>query len=79
VRPAGPILEQWDDTAHWGGRTAPAADIEARHLEALEAHTPGSQVGQVASRHSTSNAIWVDSPDGAPAELKRWNSVGPQT
>jgi hypothetical protein len=46
VRPAGPILEQWDDTAHWGGRTAPAADIEASHLEALEAHTPGSQVGQ---------------------------------
>src|SRR5436305_804830 len=21
---------------------------------------------------STSNAIWVDAPDGAPAELKRW-------
>src|SRR5947208_12425641 len=32
---------------------------------------------RVAARFSTSNAIWVDSPDGAPAELKRWNSVGP--
>src|SRR5207237_210092 len=34
---------------------------------------------RVASRFSTSNAIWVDAPDGAPAELKRWNSVGPHT
>lgn len=79
MRPAGPILEQWDDTAHWGGRTAPAADIEASHLEALEAHTPGSQVGQGRLEALNLECHLGRFPDGAPAELKRWNSVGPQT
>ena len=39
-----------------------AADLEARHLEALERHTPRSQVGSAPSRSSTSNPIWVDAP-----------------
>ena len=37
-----------------GGGDRVAADLEARHLEALEGHTSGSQVGQGASRFSTS-------------------------
>lgn len=62
----------------WGGDRSPRAPKPA--ISKRSKTTPRApRSATVVSRSSTSNAIWVDAPDGAPAELNRWNSVGPHT